>query len=58
VPPLIDRLAFGGLIADRAFNSNAIIADLGQCGAKVVIAHTHGAPPLCPATPTSTNGTN
>jgi transposase len=38
VPPLIDRLAFGGLIADMAFDSNAIIADLDQRGAKVVIA--------------------
>ena len=38
VPPLIDGLAFGGLIADMAFDSNAIIADLNQRGAKVVIA--------------------
>lgn len=38
VPPLIDDLSFGALIADRAFDSNAIIADLDKRGAKVVIA--------------------
>jgi hypothetical protein len=26
VPPLIDGVSFGGLIADRAFDSNAIVA--------------------------------
>src|SRR4051795_6776327 len=38
VPPLIDGLAFGALIADTAFDSNDIIADLNERGAKVVIA--------------------
>lgn len=38
VEPLIDGLAFGGPIADMAFDSNAIIADLNQRGVKVVIA--------------------
>ena len=38
VPPLIDGLAFGALIADTAFDSNTIIADLNQRGAKIVIA--------------------
>ena len=38
VPPLIEGLAFGGLIADMAFDSNTIIADLNERGAKVVIA--------------------
>ena len=38
VPPLIDGLAFGGLIADMAFDSNAIVAELDQRGAKLVIA--------------------
>jgi transposase len=38
VPPLIDGVSFGALIADTAFDSNAIIADLNQRGAKVVIA--------------------
>ena len=38
VAPLIDNVAFGGLIADTAFDSNALIADLDERGAKVVIA--------------------
>jgi len=38
VPPLIDGLSFGGLIADKAFDSNTIIAELNERGAKVVIS--------------------
>jgi transposase len=38
VPPLIEGLEFGALLADKAFDSNAIIADLDQRGAKVVIS--------------------
>jgi transposase len=38
VAPLIDGLLFGGLIADRAFDSNAIVAELDQRSAKLVIA--------------------
>src|SRR3954454_9795249 len=38
VAPLIDGLEFGALIADTAFDSNDILADLDQRGAKVVIA--------------------
>jgi transposase len=38
VPPLIDGLAFSALIADTAFDSNAILADLDARGAKAVIA--------------------
>ena len=38
VPPLIDGIAFDGLIADKAFDSNAIIADLNERGAAVVIS--------------------
>ena len=38
VPPLIDGLAFGALIGDTAFDSNEIIADLNERGAKAVIA--------------------
>ena len=30
VPPLLDSVAFGALIADTAFDSNAIIADLAR----------------------------
>ncbi len=38
VPPLIDALSFGGLIADKAFDSNAIVAELYERGAKIVIS--------------------
>lgn len=34
VPPLIGGLKFRGLIANMAFDSNAIIADLNQRGAR------------------------
>ena len=47
VPPLIDGLAFGALIGDTAFDSNALIADLDARGAKVVIAqHPRRTSPL------------
>jgi transposase len=38
MPPLIDALSFGALIADTAFDSDAIIASLNERGAKAVIA--------------------
>jgi transposase len=38
VPPLIKGLAFDALIADKAFDSNTIIADLDARGAKVVVS--------------------
>lgn len=38
VLPLIDGIAFNALIADKAFDSNAIIADLDERGAAVVIS--------------------
>ena len=38
VPPLIQGVEFGALIADQAFESNAIIADLDTLGVKVVIS--------------------
>lgn len=38
VPPLLEGVAFGGLIADKAFDSDAIVADLNERGAKVVIS--------------------
>lgn len=38
VPPLLDGITFGGLIADKAYDSDAIIADLDERGAKVVIS--------------------
>jgi transposase len=47
VPPLIDGLSFGALIADKAFDSNTIIADLNARGAKIVISqHPRRAKPL------------
>jgi transposase len=46
VPPLIAGIAFDGLIADKAFDSNAIIAELDERGAKVVISqHSRRASP-------------
>jgi transposase len=41
VAPLIDGMSFDALIADTAFDSNAIIADLDERGAKIVIAQHH-----------------
>jgi hypothetical protein len=38
VPPLINGIEFGGLIADKAFDTNTIIAELHERGAKVVIS--------------------
>jgi transposase len=47
VAPLIEGLSFGGLIADKAFDSNQIIADLNQRGAKIIISqHPRRASPL------------
>ncbi len=47
VPPLIDGVTFGALIADKAFDSNAIVAELDARGAKVVISqHPRRAKPL------------
>jgi transposase len=38
VPPLIEGVSFDALIADKAFDSNVIIADLDERGAMVVIS--------------------
>ena len=38
VPPLIENIAFDGLIADKAFDSNALVATLNDRGAKIVIS--------------------
>lgn len=38
VEPLLDGIDFGGLIADKAFDSNHIIAALNERGAQVVIS--------------------
>jgi transposase len=47
VAPLIKDIEFGGLIADKAFDANWIIADLDARGAKVVISqHSRRSQPL------------
>jgi transposase len=38
VAPLISGVAFGGLIADKAFDANWIVTELNERGAKVVIS--------------------
>ncbi len=38
VAPLIEGVQFGGLIADKAFDANWIVATLNERGAKVVIS--------------------
>jgi transposase len=38
VAPLINGAAFGGLIADKAFDANWIVADLNNRKAKIVIS--------------------
>lgn len=47
IKPLLEGVDFGGLIADKSFDSDAIITDLHECGAKVVISqHPRRARPL------------
>jgi transposase len=47
VPPLIDGVEFDALIADKAFDSDAIIAELNERGAKIVISqHPRRSKPL------------
>jgi transposase len=47
LPPLIAGLEFDALIADKAFDSNDIIADLDARGAKIVISqHPRRTSPL------------
>ena len=47
VAPLIEGVSFDALIADKAFDSNAVIADLDTRGAKVVISqHPRRSRPL------------
>jgi transposase len=38
VAPLLKDVEFDGLIADKAFDANGLIADLNQRGAKIVIS--------------------
>jgi transposase len=53
VAPLIDGVEFDALIADKAFDSDAIIAELNERGAKIVIAQH---PRRAPSTRRCTNG--
>ena len=47
VEPLLKGTEFGGLIADKAFDSDFIVADLNARGAKVVISqHPRRTKPL------------
>jgi transposase len=47
VEPLLKGVDFGGLIADKAFDSDHIVTDLNQRGAKVVISqHPRRSKPL------------
>jgi transposase len=47
VEPLLNGTDFAGLIADKAFDSDRIIAELNHRGAKIVIAqHPRRAKPL------------
>ena len=38
VAPLIDGVDFDGLIADKAFDADSIVAELDERGAKIVIS--------------------
>jgi len=47
VAPLIKDIEFGGLIADKAFDSNWIIEDMNERGAQIVISqHPRRVQPL------------
>jgi len=47
VGPLIKDVEFGGMIADKAFDSSSIIAELIKRGAKIVISqHPRRAQPI------------
>jgi transposase len=47
VPPLLDGVSFEALIADKAFDSDTIITDLNERGAKIVISqHPRRTKPL------------
>ena len=47
MPALIDGVTFAALIADKAFDSNAILADLNARGATIVISqHPRRVQPL------------
>ena len=56
VPPLIDGLSFGALIADKAFDSNAIIADLNSAAPRSSSRSIPAARCPCRSTRRCTNG--
>ena len=55
VATLINGITFGGLIADQAFGSSDIIADLDERGAKILISSNRDAPSRCHSTRNSTS---
>ena len=56
VAPLIDGVEFDALIADKAFDSDAIIAELNERGAKSSSPNIHAAQSRSPSTGRCTNG--
>jgi hypothetical protein len=56
VAPLIEGVTFGGLIADKAFDANWIVAELDERGAQVVISSIRGGQGPARSTLTSTGG--
>jgi transposase len=56
VAPLIKDVEFGGLIADKAFDANWIIAELNERGAKVVMSRRPKRKAPLAMTAQSTNG--
>ena len=47
VAPLIENIAFGGLIADKAFDADWIVEEINQRGARIVISqHPRRSQPL------------
>jgi len=56
VAPLIAGIKFGALIADKAFDSNEIIADLNDRGARSSSRSIRAAPSRSRSTPRCTNG--
>ena len=57
VEPLLEGIDFGGLIADKAFDSNTIIADLNERGAKVVISQHQRRTQKLPTANSTSGGT-
>ena len=56
VPPLIEGVAFDALIADKAYDSDSIIAELDARGAKAVISQHRAAPGRSASMRRCTNG--